>query len=72
MYIEFNWNCMNVFIFKAITGFRETEKTRWNAPNQAVLNRIRSTCFDDDEKMIPGVHVLDLAKNGWVHMQLTL
>ncbi|XP_057299029.1 alpha-ketoglutarate-dependent dioxygenase alkB homolog 7, mitochondrial-like isoform X2 [Hydractinia symbiolongicarpus] len=51
----------------AITGFRETEKTRWNAQNQAVLNRIRSTCFGDDEKMIPGVHVLDLAKNGSIH-----
>uniref|UniRef100_A0A0A9ZCK6 Putative alpha-ketoglutarate-dependent dioxygenase ABH7 n=1 Tax=Lygus hesperus TaxID=30085 RepID=A0A0A9ZCK6_LYGHE len=50
----------------AIHGFRETEQMKWNAANSAVFNRIKSEAFPGEAALLPHVHVLDLADNGWI------
>lgn len=59
--IEERWNL--TFLFQAIRGFRETEKSRWSLTNEIVISRIRETTFVD-EPSSPLTHVLDLAKDG--------
>lgn len=50
----------------AIHGFRETEKGNWSEQNTKVVNRIRKTAFPEGMPQIAYIHVLDLAKEGWI------
>lgn len=47
---------------QAIHGFRETERKQWYPHNRAVLDRVRHAAFDG--KIMPYVHILDLAAEG--------
>jgi len=49
----------------AICGFRETEKSRWDADNQLVIERIRDSVIKTGT-LNPRTHVLDLAKDGHI------
>ena len=51
------------FLFKAIHGFRETEKSHWNVENLKIINKIKQLAFDEKD-IIPASHVLDLAEDG--------
>lgn len=53
-------------ILQAIHGYRETEKSEWTSENQQVLTRIRQFAFDDPTKTLVHVHVLDIAKDGYI------
>lgn len=46
----------------AIHGYREMEKDEWRTENNQILDRIRSQAFA--EKVLPHVHILDLAADG--------
>ncbi|CAF0834578.1 unnamed protein product [Adineta ricciae] len=50
----------------AIHGYREAEKTEWTQENQQVLSRIRQFAFDDPTQTLVHVHVLDIAKDGYI------
>ncbi|BES97132.1 alkB, alkylation repair homolog 7 (E. coli) [Nesidiocoris tenuis] len=50
----------------AIHGFRETEQVKWADDNLRVLDRVRATAFPETSRLLPHVHVLDLADNGWI------
>ncbi|KXJ10411.1 alpha-ketoglutarate-dependent dioxygenase alkB homolog 7, mitochondrial [Exaiptasia diaphana] len=50
----------------AIHGYRETEKTRWTTDSLRIFKRIKDTSFTAKTKLLPSVHVLDLAKNGYI------
>ncbi|XP_072024484.1 alpha-ketoglutarate-dependent dioxygenase alkB homolog 7, mitochondrial-like isoform X2 [Amphiura filiformis] len=50
----------------AIHGYRETEKSRWNDTNKAVLQRVRDAAFEPGVPQLVLVHVLDLAKDGYI------
>ncbi|KAL7676207.1 hypothetical protein ACOME3_002462 [Neoechinorhynchus agilis] len=50
----------------AIHGFKEFEKKQWNVENEIVFDRFRSTVFENSEQIIPEVHVLDVARDGFV------
>ena len=51
---------------EAIVNFRETEKKHWNKHNEPLIQRIRQMAFKDDSKILPYVHVLDLAEDGHI------
>lgn len=51
---------------QAIHGFRETEKSHWNDDNKAILHRVREEAFKSEESQMTLVHVLDLAKDGFI------
>ncbi len=51
---------------QAIHGYRESEKTEWTPENQQVLSRIRQFAFDDPTQTLVHVHVLDIAKDGYI------
>jgi hypothetical protein len=51
---------------QAIHGYRESEKSDWSQENQRVLSRLRQHAFDDPEQSLVHVHVLDLAKDGYI------
>lgn len=54
-----------VFVhFKAIHGYRETEKSSWNKANTVVLERIQRKAFRPGASLLGHVHVLDLAGEG--------
>ncbi|CAF1381927.1 unnamed protein product [Adineta steineri] len=50
----------------AIHGYRESEKSEWTTENQQVLSRIRQFAFDDPKQTLVHVHVLDIAKDGYI------
>lgn len=50
----------------AIHGYRETERVRWGAACEEVLNRVRSVAFPAGSPLLGPVHVLDLDKNGYI------
>jgi len=50
----------------AIHGFRETEKKSWNAPNTEIIQRVKDLAFPSDVLPIAYVHVLDIAKEGYI------
>ncbi len=61
--IEYNrWRSF----FQAIHGYRESEKSEWTSENQQVLSRIRQFAFDDPTQTLVHVHVLDIAKDGYI------
>lgn len=51
-------------LFQAIHGFRETERKQWYPDNKTVIERIREIAFKGEIQ--PYVHVLDLAKEGFI------
>lgn len=53
-------------MFKAIHGYRETERLNWNEENTRVLNRVKSVAFPPNVAPLRFVHILDLDKNGWI------
>uniref|UniRef100_A0A4W6EFH6 AlkB homolog 7 n=1 Tax=Lates calcarifer TaxID=8187 RepID=A0A4W6EFH6_LATCA len=50
----------------AIHGYRETERLRWGAACEEVLNRVRSAAFPEGSPLLGPVHVLDLDKTGYI------
>ena len=53
--------------FQAIVGFRETERKNWNQLNSKVIQRLQDTAFDSKgTRLLPYVHVLDLADDGFI------
>ncbi|XP_067945533.1 alpha-ketoglutarate-dependent dioxygenase alkB homolog 7, mitochondrial-like [Watersipora subatra] len=48
----------------AILGYRETERSTWNAANTKIINRLKDTAFDNVSSPTNYVHVLDLEENG--------
>ncbi|XP_065820776.1 alpha-ketoglutarate-dependent dioxygenase alkB homolog 7, mitochondrial isoform X1 [Labrus bergylta] len=50
----------------AIHGYRETERARWGAACEEVLNRVRSSAFPEGSQLLGPVHILDLDKNGFI------
>lgn len=57
---------LTLFIFKAIIGFRETERKQWNRQNSEVIARIKAASFDPSHKILPYVHILDLKEDGFI------
>ncbi|KAF0032578.1 hypothetical protein F2P81_014868 [Scophthalmus maximus] len=51
---------------EAIHGYRETERARWGAECEEVLNRVRSIAFSEGCVLLGPVHVLDLDKTGYI------
>ncbi|GFN80155.1 alpha-ketoglutarate-dependent dioxygenase alkb homolog 7, mitochondrial-like protein [Plakobranchus ocellatus] len=50
----------------AIHGYRETEKKEWNDENMKVLNRVKDLAFTPSVAPLAYVHVLDIAKEGYI------
>ncbi|CAH0713381.1 unnamed protein product, partial [Brenthis ino] len=50
----------------AIEGYRETERSKWNEQNTAVLSRIKKVAFAKNSELLPHVHILDLAAAGHI------
>ncbi|XP_004558535.1 alpha-ketoglutarate-dependent dioxygenase alkB homolog 7, mitochondrial [Maylandia zebra] len=50
----------------AIHGYRETERLRWGAACEEILNRVRSTAFPECSQLLGPVHVIDLDKTGYI------
>ncbi|CAF0974256.1 unnamed protein product [Rotaria sordida] len=50
----------------AIHGYRESERSEWTPENQQVLSHIRQLAFDDPTQTLVHVHVLDIAKDGYI------
>lgn len=50
----------------AIKSYKETEKSEWNEHNSKVLERIRNIAFFTEASLIKPVHILDLAKEGYI------
>ncbi|KAL3271714.1 hypothetical protein HHI36_022185 [Cryptolaemus montrouzieri] len=50
----------------AIHGYRETERLKWNNENAKILNRVREIAFPSNVPQIKYVHILDLAKDGYI------
>jgi alkylated DNA repair protein alkB family protein 7 len=50
----------------AIHQYRETERLKWSEDNQLIIDRIRQFAFPKGIKQIKYVHILDLAKNGYI------
>ncbi|XP_029293112.1 alpha-ketoglutarate-dependent dioxygenase alkB homolog 7, mitochondrial [Cottoperca gobio] len=50
----------------AIHGYRETERARWGATCEEVLNRVRSVAFPQGSPLLGPVHILDLDKTGYI------
>ncbi|XP_047428411.1 alpha-ketoglutarate-dependent dioxygenase alkB homolog 7, mitochondrial [Mugil cephalus] len=50
----------------AIHGYRETERVRWGAACEEILNRVRSEAFPEGSSLLGPVHVLDLDKTGFI------
>lgn len=64
-------------IFKAIHGYRETERLEWKPENRLILDRVRKIAFEsfkdssspknlDDENLLAHVHILDMHKDGYI------
>ncbi|GFR57786.1 alpha-ketoglutarate-dependent dioxygenase alkB homolog 7, mitochondrial-like Protein [Elysia marginata] len=50
----------------AIHGYRETEKREWNEENTQILERVKSLAFTSEVAPLAYVHVLDIAKEGYI------
>uniref|UniRef100_A0A3Q0R7B9 AlkB homolog 7 n=1 Tax=Amphilophus citrinellus TaxID=61819 RepID=A0A3Q0R7B9_AMPCI len=50
----------------AIHGYRETERLRWGAECEEILNRVRSVSFAQGSQLLGPVHVIDLDKTGYI------
>uniref|UniRef100_UPI00398F2E91 alpha-ketoglutarate-dependent dioxygenase alkB homolog 7, mitochondrial n=1 Tax=Pristiophorus japonicus TaxID=55135 RepID=UPI00398F2E91 len=52
---------------QAIHGYRETEKSRWTAQSETILQRLRDIAFPPGVPQLSMVHVLDLDKTGFIN-----
>jgi len=50
----------------AIQGFRETERKHFNKKNSVIIERLKAAAFPSSGKILPYVHVLDLAEDGHI------
>ncbi|KAK9892391.1 hypothetical protein WA026_019842 [Henosepilachna vigintioctopunctata] len=50
----------------AIHGYRETERLVWNKTNMKILDRVRNIAFPPQVAQLKHVHILDLAKDGYI------
>ncbi|XP_077980960.1 alpha-ketoglutarate-dependent dioxygenase alkB homolog 7, mitochondrial-like [Glandiceps talaboti] len=50
----------------AIHGYRETEFSRWSQRNSQIIQRVRDIAFPDNVAQLSQVHVIDLAKDGYI------
>ncbi|XP_046991552.1 alpha-ketoglutarate-dependent dioxygenase alkB homolog 7, mitochondrial isoform X1 [Schistocerca americana] len=50
----------------AIHGYRETERSNWNAANSVIIQRVREAAFPPGTPQLSLVHVLDLAEDGFI------
>lgn len=50
----------------AIHNYRETEHLNWNTQNQKIIERIRKTAFSENANHIKYVHILEIAKDGFI------
>lgn len=50
----------------AIHNYRETEHLRWKPENKVIIERVRQTAFASSAKHIKYVHILDIAKDGFI------
>lgn len=50
----------------AIHNYRETEHLNWNNQNQNIIERIRRTAFSENTNHIKYVHILEIAKDGFI------
>ncbi|KAK3782535.1 hypothetical protein RRG08_061765 [Elysia crispata] len=50
----------------AIHGYRETEKREWNEQNMQIIERVKSLAFTSNVAPLAYVHVLDIAKDGYI------
>eukprot|EP00794_Sanderia_malayensis_P008255 gene8255-9137_t len=50
-----------------IYGYRELEKSKWSDESSEILEKMRKFAFDESSVMLPAVHVLDLAKEGYIN-----
>ena len=50
----------------AIHNYRETEHVKWNVNNSNIIERVRQVAFAQDAKHIKFVHILDVAKDGFI------
>uniref|UniRef100_A0A2C9K1F0 Alpha-ketoglutarate-dependent dioxygenase AlkB-like domain-containing protein n=1 Tax=Biomphalaria glabrata TaxID=6526 RepID=A0A2C9K1F0_BIOGL len=50
----------------AIHGYRETEKMSWNEQNSKIIQRVRHLAFSKRSSPLTFVHILDLAKDGFI------
>lgn len=50
----------------AIHGYRETEKRSWNEANTQILQRVKDIAFQTGVSPLAYVHVLDIAKDGYI------
>ncbi|EDO38222.1 predicted protein, partial [Nematostella vectensis] len=50
----------------AIHGYRETEKSQWPVEILRIFKRMKDTAFSPGTKLLPRVHGLDLAPNGYI------
>ncbi|CAH1242650.1 ALKBH7 [Branchiostoma lanceolatum] len=50
----------------AIHGYREIERSDWSEQSQPILRRVRRLAFPPGVPQVHLVHVLDLAKDGWI------
>ena len=56
----------NIFL-QAIHGFRESEREEWSAESLQIIKRIKDFAFTDPaHPPMHRVHVLDLAKKGYI------
>ncbi|XP_078658395.1 alpha-ketoglutarate-dependent dioxygenase alkB homolog 7, mitochondrial-like [Branchiostoma floridae x Branchiostoma belcheri] len=50
----------------AIHGYKEIERSDWSDQSQPILQRVRRLAFPPGVPQLHLVHVLDLAKDGWI------
>ncbi len=50
----------------AIAVYRETERKQWYPKNKEIIERLVKRAFPDTAQILPHVHVLDLAEDGYI------
>ncbi len=56
----------SLLCLQAIHGYRETERGKWTQKNKVILQRVRDLAFPPGKPQMTYVHVLDLAKEGYI------
>lgn len=50
----------------AIHNYRETEHLHWKTNNQLIIDKVRQIAFSQNDDQIKFVHILDIAKDGYI------
>lgn len=53
-----------IYLFQAIHGFRETERSKWGKASSKILARLQEYAFPNQGEKLALMHILDLAKTG--------